>query len=182
MGVGGHHAPQAAEERADVVGREVRTHHPGGLRARDHGVHRLPQLHDGGTSLLQGGRVGQPGHALQRGVLSRELRLRAQQRGKGLPGIGVLVLEAAPGQLSEPRQLAPEQLAHQHVLGGEVAVDGAHADSGAAGDVVHLGVQAVLRESLPPRLDDALAIATRVAAQLTRRFQRRHQQDRNAAS
>ena len=66
--------------------------------------------------------------------------------------------------LGEFGELQPEQLADQHVLRGEVAVERADANAGAPRDVLHLGLLTVLGERLASGIEDALAVAERVGA------------------
>ncbi len=67
--------------------------------------------------------------------------------------------------LVEQLEALAHELSHQRLLVGEVPVDGADADTGVTGDVVHLDVGLIAGEQLACRLDDALAVAAGVGAQ-----------------
>ena len=57
-----------------------------------------------------------------------------------------------------------EDRVHERLLGREAAIQRAHPDARAAGDLVHADIQAVLGEGAAGGLDDPLAVALRVAS------------------
>src|SRR6185437_9887922 len=63
---------------------------------------------------------------------------------------------------------------HQAVAGGEVAVEGADADTGLAGDILQRGVDAVLGEGGRGHGEQLVAVATRVGPQWALARHRRH--------
>jgi hypothetical protein len=69
--------------------------------------------------------------------------------------------------VGEAPELLGDELAEQRLLRREVPVHRADPDPGAAGDLVHLRVDALGRERGARGLEDALAVAARVRAELT---------------
>jgi hypothetical protein len=94
---------------------------------------------------------------LERAVRRRLLLEPLEDRDQRSPA--VVALEGRLGELGELGHDRLQQLVEQRVLVGVAAVDGAHADAGARGDVVERRVDAARREHLPRGVEDALAVA-----------------------
>lgn len=76
----------------------------------------------------------------------------------------------------------PQQLVDQGVLAGEAAVDGADADAGPGGDLLHRGVGARLAEDLTGRCHDPVVVADGVAPgdRVTEAVQAAHRASRSS--
>jgi hypothetical protein len=77
----------------------------------------------------------------------------------------VVLVEGLQRDGLDGRDAVLEERVDQLLLVREAAVDGAHADAGATGDLVQRDLQAVLGEALGGRREDALPVALGVAAQ-----------------
>ena len=80
-----------------------------------------------------------------------------------LPGIGLL--ERLLRRSGNAIEVTLEDGVDERVLRGEAAVEGAHPDVGAAGDLLHARVGAELGERPLRSLEDPLAVLSRVAAE-----------------
>ena len=80
------------------------------------------------------------------------------------PSQGSSTSSASRAASARPSKRSLGERLEQVLLGREVAVDGADADPGGAGDLVDLRVEAVLGELLARGVEDLLAVAPRVGA------------------
>ncbi len=79
-------------------------------------------------------------------------------------GPGVILCQGLVREFGKALEAALGERVDQVFLGGEVAVDRAHAKPSGARDVVHLRVEPIRGHELPRRLDHGLAVAPRVGA------------------
>jgi hypothetical protein len=104
------------------------------------------------------------GHHLgQRAVVRLHLGGAVHEVAEAAPGIWIV--ERGPCVLGEAVEVVGGERLEKGVLGGVVAIDGADADTGLAGDVVDLGLEPVAREAPAGRFEHPPAVAPRVRPQ-----------------
>ncbi len=101
---------------------------------------------------------------LSRRVGGSDLRTLAHDVGEHLEGFAVRPLDAGLGHREDVLELALDHRHHQRVLGREVAIERADTQAGARGDVIHLGLDALLGERLGGSGEDARPVAGLVGA------------------
>ena len=100
---------------------------------------------------------------LQPAILALQLLRAHEEADEGLPRIGVVGRGA--GDVGDLLDARLEQRVDELLLVGEAAVDGAHPHAGLARDVVVRAAQPAIGEDHARRVQDALAVALRVAAE-----------------
>jgi hypothetical protein len=103
------------------------------------------------------------GEELRQGAVAHlHLGREAHHVAERLPRI--VLAQGLPRALGEPLEAVPHEGGDEVVLARKVAVDGADADPGRAGDLLDRAVEPVLREPLAGGGQDRVAVATGVGA------------------
>src|SRR5918995_4068151 len=158
-----HDASEGAVQGANVVDSEILANLARLLGTIDQRLRGLDQLGDGGLRLRHGLGRHREDHALLRCVPGSDIGLFTEEIRERLPGPGIL-LELGPCAHRVVAQLDAQELADELVLGREVAIQGADAETGSPRDLVHLSIGTELCEDVACGGHDALPVAARVCA------------------